>query len=82
MLEMLSTTNTSKSIEFENIKVSDFILNKSNRVLSIDDIIDIFLNENSEDLIDLLILVSGLKVDKLISLLFRQLMLQIAMNCP
>ena len=47
-----ATTNTSKSIEFENIKVSDFILNKSNRVLSIDDISDNFLNENSEDLID------------------------------
>ena len=51
-LDVDATTNTSKSIEFLNVQVVDFILNKSNRVIGIDDISSQFLNEDSDELLD------------------------------
>ena len=50
-LDVDATSNTSKSIEFQNIPITDFILNKSNRVVSIDDISSQFLNEDSDELL-------------------------------
>ena len=50
-IDLDSTSNTSKSIVLENIQVTDYIVNKSNRVLSIDDISRDFLNEDSDELL-------------------------------
>ena len=52
VLDIDATTNTSKSVEFINVEVVDFILNKSNRVVGIDDISSQFLNEDSDELLN------------------------------
>ena len=50
-LDLDATANTSKSIELQNVQVTDYILNKTNRVISIDDISGEFLNEDSDELL-------------------------------
>ena len=50
-LDLDATTNTSKSIELQNVQITDYILNKTNRVVSIDDISGEFLNEDSDELL-------------------------------
>jgi hypothetical protein len=52
VVDVDATSNTSKSVEFENVQVTDYILNKSNRVIAIDDISSQFLNSESDDLLD------------------------------
>jgi len=67
VLDVDATTNTSKSIEFINVEVVDFILNKSNRVIGIDDISSQFLNEDSNELlsfIDTALFTDGRKTNK------------------
>ena len=52
VVDVDATSNTSKSVEFQNVQVTDYILNKSNRVITIDDISSEFLNSESDDLLD------------------------------
>ena len=52
VVDVDATSNTSKSIEFQNVQVTDYILNKSNRVITVDDISNQFLNSESDDLLD------------------------------
>ena len=51
-LDLDATSNTSKSIVLENVQVTDYIVNKSNRVVAIDDISGEFLNEDSDELLE------------------------------
>mgnify|MGYP003148165287 CR=1 FL=1 len=50
--DFLSVGNISKFVELRNTRLSDFILNKTNRVLNIDDISPQFVSNESNDLSD------------------------------
>ena len=50
--DFLSVGNISKFVELKNTRLSDFILNKTNRVLQIDDISPQFVSNESNDLSD------------------------------
>ena len=52
VVDVDATSNTSKSVEFQNLQVTDYILNKTNRVITVDDISSEFLNSESDDLLD------------------------------
>ena len=51
-LDVDATTNTSKSVDLQNIRITDYILNKTNRVLPIDDISPRFLGGLEDDYIE------------------------------
>ena len=50
--DFLSVGNISKFVELRNTRLSDFILNRTNRVLNIDDISPQFVSNESNDLSD------------------------------
>ena len=50
--DFLSVGNISKFVELRNTRLSDFILNKTNRVLNLDDISSQFVSNESNDLSD------------------------------
>ena len=50
--DFLSVGNISKFVEFRTTRLADFILNKTNRVLNIDDISPQFVSNESNDLSD------------------------------
>ena len=69
-LDVDATENTSKSIELLNVPITDFILNKSNRVVAIDDISSQFLNEDADELLefkDVAIFGDGRKTNKFLT---------------
>jgi hypothetical protein len=69
-LDLDATSFTSKSIELQNVQITDYILNKTNRVIGIDDISSQFLNEDSDELLafkDVASFTDGRKTNKFLT---------------